>query len=57
MKNNEILAKEWCGKTVEQLPTPVIIADVEAIEKNLTLLSNYFQDKHYIIDIYSINYE
>jgi D-serine deaminase-like pyridoxal phosphate-dependent protein len=35
----------WLGKLVEELPTPVIVAEVEKIEKNLTYLSKYFRDK------------
>jgi D-serine deaminase-like pyridoxal phosphate-dependent protein len=36
--------RNWIGRTVEELPTPAIVADADAIQKNLTLLSEYFND-------------
>ena len=43
--NKEILVKEAIGTSVNKLTTPAIIADIEYVQKNLTLLSNYFQHK------------
>jgi len=42
--NRKELLKKYKGKAVETLPTPSIIADEEAIDKNLALLDNFFKD-------------
>ncbi len=36
----------WTGRKVGQLPTPVIVADIEALRFNLEKLSAYFKEKH-----------
>ena len=41
----KVSVHQWFGKPVELLPTPVIIADTEAVKTNLALLSAYFQGK------------
>ena len=39
------LEKKMIGRPVEELPTPALVADLEALEANLTLLSGYFSGK------------
>jgi D-serine deaminase-like pyridoxal phosphate-dependent protein len=42
--NEQELLRKWFGKAVEELPTPVIVADANAINSNLTLMAEYFED-------------
>jgi D-serine deaminase-like pyridoxal phosphate-dependent protein len=37
---------DWIGRPVEQLPTPAIVADAQAIQANLDLLADYFNGRH-----------
>ena len=39
------IEKKMIGRPVEELPTPVLVADIEALEANLTLLAGYFNWK------------
>lgn len=36
---------DFIGKAVEELPTPALIVDIEALEYNLTLLAEYFSSR------------
>lgn len=45
MKETE-LNSVWKGKPVTELPTPVIVADIEAVKYNLEKLSGYFRNRH-----------
>ena len=36
----------WMGKSVGELPTPAIVADIKAIQTNITLLSEYFNTRN-----------
>ncbi|MBN2287874.1 MAG: DSD1 family PLP-dependent enzyme [Candidatus Glassbacteria bacterium] len=38
--------KHFIGKSLEDLPTPVIVADLEALEANLSLMAGYFAGRH-----------
>jgi D-serine deaminase-like pyridoxal phosphate-dependent protein len=43
---NELLNhRKWIGRPAEELPTPAIVADADAINTNLALLSEYLNDK------------
>ncbi len=42
---NEIPSQKWIGKSVDDLTSPAIIADIDLIQQNLELLSNYFRNK------------
>jgi D-serine deaminase-like pyridoxal phosphate-dependent protein len=42
----EDLFSIWTGRKVGQLPTPVIVADIDALRFNLEKLSGYFEGKH-----------
>jgi len=35
----------WIGKKIEELPTPALVADLDAIEANINLLSDYFDKR------------
>jgi len=36
----------WIGRKVDELPTPAIVADADAIQKNLTLMDEYLNHTH-----------
>ncbi len=46
MEEDKDLLTLWAGRKVEDLPTPVIIADIEALLSNLEKLSGYFNERH-----------
>jgi D-serine deaminase-like pyridoxal phosphate-dependent protein len=42
----EFSAEAPIGQSIEKLPTPAIIADVDLVQQNLVYLSDYFENKH-----------
>ena len=40
------IAGKIIGRSVDEIQTPAIVADIEALDANLSLLANYFADRH-----------
>jgi D-serine deaminase-like pyridoxal phosphate-dependent protein len=43
---SDLYHRKWIGKPVEELPTPAIVADADAIKTNLMLLAEYLNGRH-----------